>query len=399
MRDPYEVLELKPGATDDEIKAAYRRLAKKYHPDLNGGSAEAEAKMKEVNEAYSILIKHKGSYQSGNYGSTGGYGSGGGYGSSGGSYGSGSYGGYGQSGGGYGGYGGQRQSGNYGGGFDFGGFDFGDFFGGGASSSGRRRGPAKGQNVVSEIEISFEDAAFGCEREITFSRIETCSTCHGTGAKEGTSPQTCTYCHGTGTVRTQQNFMGMTMQSNQPCPKCGGSGTIITDPCTACRGKGKVRHTKTIRVKVPAGIDDGQSFRVRDEGNAGSNGGPNGDLLVTVSVRKHPIFTRDGANVMCQMPISFTQAALGASIEVPTLDGKVRYQIPEGTQTGTTFRLRGKGIPYVGYKTRGDQFVTVVVETPTKLTREQKELLKQLESSVGDDGQPKRKSFFDKLKG
>ena len=204
---------------------------------------------------------------------------------------------------------------------------------------------------------------------------------------------------GTGTVRTQQNFMGMTMQSNQPCPKCGGSGTIITNPCTACRGKGKVRHTKTIRVKVPAGIDDGQSFRVRDEGNAGSNGGPNGDLLVTVSVRKHPIFTRDGANVMCQMPISFTQAALGASIEVPTLDGKVRYQIPEGTQTGTTFRLRGKGIPYVGYKTRGDQFVTVVVETPTKLTREQKELLKQLESSVGDDGQPKRKSFFDKLKG
>ena len=189
------------------------------------------------------------------------------------------------------------------------------------------------------------------------------------------------------------------MQSNQPCPKCGGTGTIITDPCTACRGKGKVRHTKTVRVKVPAGIDDGQSFRVRDEGNAGSNGGPNGDLLVTVSVRKHPIFTRDGANVMCQMPISFTQAALGASIEVPTLDGKVRYQIPEGTQTGTTFRLRGKGIPYVGYKTRGDQFVTVVVETPTKLTREQKELLKQLESSVGDDGQPKRKSFFDKLKG
>ena len=200
-------------------------------------------------------------------------------------------------------------------------------------------------------------------------------------------------------MRTQQNFMGMTMQSSQPCPQCGGTGTIITDPCTACRGKGKVRHTKTIKVKVPAGIDDGQSFRVRDEGNAGSNGGPNGDLLVTVSVRKHPIFTRDGANVVCQMPISFTQAALGASIEVPTLDGKVRYQIPEGTQTGTTFRLRGKGIPYVGYKTRGDQFVTVVVETPTKLTHEQKELLKQLESSVGDDGQPKRKSFFDKLKG
>ena len=195
--------------------------------------------------------------------------------------------------------------------------------------------------------------------------------------------QDCPYCRGTGTVRTQQNFMGMTMQSSQPCPQCGGTGTIITDPCTACRGKGKGRHTKTVRVKVPAGIDDGQSFRVRDEGNAGSNGGPNGDLLVTVSVRKHPIFTRDGANVMCQMPISFTQAALGASIEVPTLDGKVRYQIPEGTQTGTTFRLRGKGIPYVGYKTRGDQFVTVVVETPTRLTREQKELLRQLKARSG----------------
>jgi len=184
-----------------------------------------------------------------------------------------------------------------------------------------------------------------------------------------------------------------------PAAKGGGAGKINHQPCPRCGGRGAVRKNQTIKVKIPAGIDDGQSFRVRDEGNAGSNGGPNGDLLVTVSVRKHPIFTRDGANVMCQMPISFTQAALGASIEVPTLDGKVRYQIPEGTQTGTTFRLRGKGIPYVGYKTRGDQFVTVVVETPTKLTREQKELLKQLESSVGDDGQPKRKSFFDKLKG
>ena len=374
-RDYYEVLGVDRNADEGTIKSAYRKLAKKYHPDMNPGDKVAEQKFKEASEAYAVLSDAEKRKKYDQFGHAA----------------------FEQGGGGAGGFGG----------FDFNGADmgdifgdiFGDFFGGGAASSGRRRGPAKGQNVVSEIEISFEDAAFGCEREITFSRIETCSTCHGTGAKEGTSPQTCSYCHGTGTVRTQQNFMGMTMQSNQPCPKCGGSGTIITNPCTACRGKGKVRHTKTIRVKVPAGIDDGQSFRVRDEGNAGSNGGPNGDLLVTVSVRKHPIFTRDGANVMCQMPISFTQAALGASIEVPTLDGKVRYQIPEGTQTGTTFRLRGKGIPYVGYKTRGDQFVTVVVETPTKLTREQKELLKQLESSVGDDGQPKRKSFFDKLKG
>ena len=191
--------------------------------------------------------------------------------------------------------------------------------------------------------------------------------------------------------------MGMTMQSQQPCPKCGGAGKIIKDPCQTCKGKGKVRHTKTLKVSVPAGIDNGQSFRVREEGNAGSNGGPNGDLLVTVSVRKHPLFTRDGANVLCQMPISFTQAALGATIEVPTLDGKVRYNIPEGTQTGATFRLRGKGIPYVGYKTRGDQFVTVVVETPTKLTKEQKELLRKLENG-SDDSQPKKKGFFEKLK-
>ena len=287
-----------------------------------------------------------------------------------------------------------------GGGFGFGdlGDIFGDFFGGGASSSVRRNGPSKGQNVVAEIEISFEDAAFGCEREITFGRIEPCATCHGTGCKDGAQPETCAYCHGTGTVRTQQNFMGMTMQSNQPCPKCGGQGKIIKDACSTCRGKGKVRRNKTIRVKVPAGIDNGQSFRVRDEGNAGSNGGPNGDLLVTVRVRKHDIFVRDGANVLCEMPITFAQAALGATIEVPTLDGKVRYNVPEGTQTGTTFRLRGKGIPYVGYKTRGDQFVTVVVETPQKLTQKQKGLLRQFDDGASEETQPKRKSFFDRLK-
>ena len=259
--------------------------------------------------------------------------------------------------------------------------------------------PVRGEDISASVDLTFEEAVFGTEKEVGASRIENCDQCHGTGAAAGSSAETCLRCHGTGTVRTQQNFMGMTMQSNQPCPKCGGSGTIITDPCTACRGKGKVRHTKTIKVKVPAGIDDGQSFRVRDEGNAGSNGGPNGDLLVTVSVRKHPIFTRDGANVMCQMPISFTQAALGASIEVPTLDGKVRYQIPEGTQTGTTFRLRGKGVPYVNdAKKRGDQFVTVVVETPTRLTREQKELLRQFDQSAEESNQPKKKRFFDFFK-
>ncbi len=373
-RDYYEVLGVEKNASDTEIKKSYRKLAMKYHPDQNPGDKTAEEKFKEVNEAYEVLSNPDKKARYDQYGFAGvdpNFNPNAGFG------------------GGFGGFGGFGDLGDI----------FGDFFGGAAGgTSARRNGPTKGQNVVNEIEITFEDAAFGCEREITYGRVEQCNTCHGSGCLEGTQPETCSYCGGRGTVRTQQNFMGMTMQSSQPCPKCGGQGKIIKDPCTVCKGKGKVRRNRTLRVKVPAGIDDGQSFRVRDEGNAGSNGGPNGDLLVTVTVRKHPIFTRDGANVLCEMPITFTQAALGASIEVPTLDGKVRYTIPEGTQTGTTFRLRGKGIPYVGYKTRGDQFVTVVVETPQKLTREQKELLRKLEESSGDDAQPKKKSFFERLK-
>ena len=376
-RDYYEVLGVEKNASDAEIKKSYRKLAMKYHPDQNPGDKTAEEKFKEVNEAYEVLSNPDKKARYDQYGFAGvdpNFNP--------------------NAGAGFGGFGGGFS------GFGDLGDIFGDFFGGGASgaSSARRNGPAKGQNVVSEIEITIEDAAFGCEREITYSRVEQCSTCHGSGCREGSQPETCSYCGGRGTVRTQQNFMGMTMQSTQPCPKCGGQGKIIKDPCPSCRGKGKVRCNRTLRVKVPAGIDNGQSFRVREEGNAGSNGGPNGDLLVTVAVRKHPIFTRDGANVLCEMPITFTQAALGASIEVPTLDGKVRYTIPEGTQTGTTFRLRGKGIPYVGYKTRGDQFVTVVVETPQKLNREQKELLRRLGESIGDDAQPKKKSFFERLK-
>ena len=378
-RDYYEVLGVEKNASDAEIKKAYRKLAMKYHPDQNPGDKSAEEKFKEVNEAYEVLSDADKKAKYDQYGFAGvdpNFNPNAGAGGAG-------FGGFG--GGGFGGFG------------DLGDI-FGDFFGGGAStSSARKAGPSKGQNVVAEIEISFEDAAFGCEQQITYSRIESCPTCHGTGCKGGAQPETCAYCHGTGTVRTQQNFMGMTMQSQQPCPKCGGAGKIIKDPCQTCKGKGKVRHTKTLKVSVPAGIDNGQSFRVREEGNAGSNGGPNGDLLVTVTVRKHPFFTREGSNVLCKVPISFTQAALGATIEVPTLDGKVRYNIPEGTQTGTTFRLRGKGIPYIGYKTRGDQFVTVVVETPTKLTKEQKELLRKLETG-GEDSQPKKKGFFEKLK-
>ena len=372
-RDYYEVLGVEKNASDAEIKKAYRKLAMKYHPDQNPGDKSAEEKFKEVNEAYEVLSDADKKARYDQYGFAGvdpNFNP--------------------NAGAGFGGFGGFSGFGDLG---DI----FGDFFGGGASSSSARRtGPSKGQNVVAEIEISFEDAAFGCEQQITYSRIESCPTCHGSGCKDGAQPETCTYCRGTGTVRTQQNFMGMTMQSQQPCPKCGGAGKIIKDPCQTCKGKGKVRHTKTLKVSVPAGIDNGQSFRVREEGNVGSNGGPNGDLLVTVSVRKHPLFTRDGANVLCQMPISFTQAALGATIEVPTLDGKVRYNIPEGTQTGTTFRLRGKGIPYLQSKGggRGDQFVTITVTVPKNMTSEQKERLRAYADAMNESVSEGRSGIF-----
>ena len=375
-RDYYEVLGVEKGADADTIKRAYRKAAMKYHPDRNPGDKDAEAKFKEVGEAYEVLSDADKRARYDQFGFAGvdpNYGGGAGYG-----------GGFG--GGGFGGFG------------DFGDI-FSEFFGGGSRSGGAaRNAPRRGENVMASLELTFEEAAFGCEKEVASQRIENCSACNGTGSADGVI-ETCSQCGGSGQVRTTQNFMGMQMQSTTVCPRCSGRGKITKNPCTTCKGKGKVRRNKTIRVNVPAGIDDEQSFRVRDEGNAGSNGGPNGDLLVTVHVRNHSIFTRDGANVHCQMPISFTQAALGATIEVPTLDGKVRYTIPEGTQTGTVFRLRGKGIPYVGYQTRGDQFVTVVVETPTKLSKEQKDLLRKLEDATGEASQPKRKSFFDKLKG
>ena len=369
-RDYYEVLGVEKNASEGEIKKAYRKLAMKYHPDQNPGDASAEAKFKEIGEAYEVLSDPDKKARYDQYGFAGvdpNFGAGGG------------------------GFGG------------FDGFDFGDIFGsffggGGARTQQRRNGPARGQNLGVNLEITFEEAAFGCEKDISFGRIEDCSACSGSGCKPGTQPETCSRCSGRGTIRTQQNFMGMTMQSENPCPTCGGKGKLIKDPCDVCKGKGKVRRNKTVKAAVPAGIDHGQSFRLRGEGNCGSNGGPNGDVLVTVSVKAHPIFERDGANVICEMPITFTQAALGAEIEVPTLDGKVRYSIAEGTQTGTTFRLRGKGIPHVGYSTRGDQYVTVVVETPTKLTKEQKDLLRQLEDTMDDNFQPKKKSFFDKIK-
>ena len=373
-RDYYEVLGGEKNAGADEIKKAYRKAAMKYHPDRNPGDKEAEEKFKEVGEAYEVLSDEEKRQRYDQFGFAGvdpNFGAGG-------------YGGYG---GGFGGFG------------DFGdlGDIFGSFFGGGTRSSASTANmPRRGENVMSRLELTFEEAAFGCEKEVGAMRIENCAACSGSGSADGVI-ETCTTCNGSGQVRTVQNFMGMQMQSTAACPKCGGKGKVIKTPCNTCKGKGKVRRTQKIKVKVPAGVDEGQSVRVRGEGCVGSNGGPNGDLLVEVYIKRHAIFSRRGTEVLCEVPISFSQAALGAQIQVPTLDGKVPYDLPEGTQTGTTFTIYGKGIPEVGNpKRRGNQRFTVVVETPTRLTKEQKELLRQLEGGLEET--PKRKKFFDVLK-
>ena len=373
-RDYYEVLGVEKNAAEDQIKKAYRKLAAKYHPDVNH-EADAEERFKEINEAYEVLSDPDKRARYDQFGFAGvdpNFNPGGAGGNP------------------FGGFGGFSGFGDLG---DL----FGDFFGG--RGSGRSaNGPRSGENLSAQVDLTFEEAAFGVEKELNIPRVETCDVCGGSGAAPGTRPETCSRCRGTGQVRTQQSFMGMTMQSTTACPDCGGSGTIIRTPCSRCKGKGRIKRTKRIKVSIPAGVDNGQSVRVRNEGNAGANGGPNGDLLVAVRIRPHELFTRQGSDVYCEMPISFAQAACGAEIEVPTLDGKVRYMVPEGTQTGTTFRLKGKGIPYVGYKNRGDQFVKVVVETPTHLTKEQKELLRKFEDGVSEAANPRKKSFFEKLK-
>ena len=365
-RDFYEVLGVEKTASADEIKKAYRKAAMKYHPDRNPGDKEAEAKFKEAGEAYEVLSdddKRSRYDQFGHQGVDPNFNAG--------------------FGGGFGGFG------------DFGDI-FSDFFGGGASRGSSRNAPRRGENVAARLDLTFEEAAFGVEKEVSATRIENCAKCSGSGSADG-AVENCTRCGGSGQIRTTQNFMGMAMQSTSPCPACSGRGKIIKAPCTTCKGKGKVRRTQKVKVKIPAGVDEGQMVRVHGEGNVGSNGGPAGDLLVEIVIKRHKIFERNGADVLCELPISFTQAALGAQIEIPTLDGKVSYEIPEGTQTGTTFRLRDKGIPYVNNRTRrGDQLVTVVVETPTRLTREQKELLRQLDETIVET--PKRKKFFDTIK-
>ena len=372
-RDYYEVLGVEKGATAEDIKRAYRKLAGKYHPDRNPGDKTAEEKFKEVGEAYEVLSDSEKRARYDQYGFAGvdpSYG---------------------------GGPGGGAGFGGFGGFGDFGDI-FSDFFGGGARRGSTRNAPRQGEDVGLQLELTFEEAAFGAEKEVSAQRIENCSVCNGTGSADG-AVETCSTCHGSGQVRTTQNFMGMAVQSTATCPQCSGRGKIIKTPCTTCRGKGKVRRTQKVKVKVPAGINMGQSVRMRGEGCVGYNGGPNGDLLVEIYIKKHPIFTRQNMDVYCEVPITFTQAALGAEIDVPTLDGKVKYTIPEGTQTGKMFSIPDKGVPQLGNtKRRGSHRFTVVVETPTKLTKEQKELLRQLESSLDGKSSPKRKKFFETLK-
>lgn len=379
-RDYYEVLGVSKGASDDEIKKAYRKLAKKYHPDMNPGDKEAEAKFKEVNEAYSVLSDEQKRARYDQFGHAGvdpNYGAGG-------------------PGGPFGGFDmGDIDLGDIFGSF-FGGGGFGGFGGGGA----RRNGPQKGESLRANLTITFEEAAFGCEKELSLNRTEECDECHGSGCQPGTTAETCPDCRGTGVVRVQQRTGGFAFSSTAACTRCRGTGKIIHSPCKSCGGSGSVKKSKRITVTIPAGIDDGQAVSLRGQGNAGKNGGPAGDLIVGVRVKPHPQFRRDGTTVLYEQPVSFFQAAMGAELEIPTIDGKVKYTLPAGTQTGTTFRLRGKGIPELRGRGRGDQYVTIRVQVPTSLNSEQKEALRVFAQAMGEEVPEESglKGFFDKRK-
>ena len=354
-RDYYEVLGVERGADDATLKKAYRKLAKKYHPDMNPGDKEAEAKFKEATEAYSVLSDPEKRRTYDQYGhaafENGGAGQGGGF-----------------------------------GGFDFNGADMGDIFGdifgdlfGGGRSRRANNGPMRGANLRAVVHITFQEAVFGCEKELELTLKDTCTKCNGTGAKPGTSPETCSKCHGTGQVTyTQQSMFGM-VRNVQTCPDCGGTGKIIKDKCPDCRGTGFTASRKKIQVSIPAGIDDGQSIRIREKGEPGTNGGPRGDLLVEVQVARHPIFQRQDMNIFSTAPITYAQAALGGKIRISTVDGEVEYEVKPGTQTDTKIRLRGKGVPSLRNKNvRGDQYVTLVVQVPTKLSEEAKDALRSM---------------------
>lgn len=354
-RDYYEVLGVSKGASDSEIKSAYRKLAKKYHPDMNPGDKEAEAKFKEASEAYAVLSDADKRRQYDQFGHAAFDGGAGGA-----------------------------------GGFDFGGMDmgdifgdiFGDFFGGGRSRS-QSNGPMKGQNIRTSVRITFEEACFGVDKEIDVTLKEECATCHGTGAKPGTSPETCKKCGGKGqVVFTQQSLFGV-VRNVQSCPDCHGTGKIIKERCSDCGGSGYISKRKKISVSIPAGIDNGQCVRIRDKGEPGVNGGQRGDLLVEVAVSRHPIFQRQDRDIFSTAPITFAQAALGGDVRIKTVDGEVIYTVKPGTQTNTRVRLRNKGVPSLRNKQiRGDHYVTLVVEVPTKMNSEQKELLEAFDKAM-----------------
>ena len=373
-RDYYDVLGVDKSADATAIKKAYRKLAMKYHPDKNPGDKEAEEKFKEINEAYEVLsdeTKRRNYDQFGHEGVNG------------------------QGFGGAGGFGGQG----------FGGFDdifgdiFGDMFGGGfgGGSRQRRRGPERGADIKQRVNISFEEAAFGKKVQVKINRSEECDQCHGSGAKPGTSKKTCPTCHGSGQVQSVQRTPFGNIASTRTCSTCNGEGEVIDSPCSKCHGKGSIRKTKTIEVDIPAGIDNGQMIKLGGQGELGTRGGPRGDLYIEVNVQSHPLFTRDGYDVYLEMPITFAQATLGDKIQVPTLDGKVEYEVPEGTQTGTVFRLKGKGIPKLKSNVRGDQYVKVTVEIPKKLNEKQKELVREFAKECGQEVHQRQKTLSDKI--
>lgn len=387
-RDYYEVLGVDKNADDAALKKAYRVLAKKYHPDTNPGNAEAEQKFKEASEAYAVLSDPEKRRQYDQFGHA-------------------AF----EQGGGAGGFGGF-------GGFDFNGGDmgdifgdiFGDLFGGGGRRRGSSQGPMQGANVRASVRITFEEAIFGCEKELELSLKDECTKCHGTGAKPGTSPETCPKCNGRGqVVFTQQSLFG-TVQNVQTCPECHGTGKVIKEKCPDCYGTGYTSSKKKIKVTIPAGIDNGQSIRIREKGEPGINGGPRGDLLVEVVVGRHPIFQRQDMNIYSTVPMSFAQAALGGDIRISTVDGDIIYTVKPGTQTDTKVRFKGKGVPSLRNKNvRGDHYVTLVIEVPTKLSESAKQALREFDRESGNSlkqadaaekpaEKPKKKGFRDKLK-
>lgn len=369
-RDYYEVLGVDKNADEATIKKAYRTLAKKYHPDMNPGDKEAEAKFKEVNEAYDVLSDPDKKAKYDQYGHAA----------------------FDPSAGGDAGFGGFG---------DFGGFDINDifssFFGGASGGSMRRNGPVRGDDITVRLTISFEESVFGCKKEVSYNKIQKCADCSGTGAAKGSSPKTCSACGGSGQVRVQQRTPFGIMQTQKTCDACHGTGKIIENKCPNCRGTGFVRVPKKLEVNIPAGIDDGQQLSLRYQGSDGMNGGNAGDLYIIISVRPHSVFERDGDDLYCEVPITYAEATLGAEIEIPTLEGSMKYTIPEGTQTGTVFTLRNKGVTRVNSKVRGNLYITVVVEVPKNLTSEQKNLLEKFAASCGESNYSKRTSFFKRI--